>query len=55
VLRANRMSPGVGLSLGLKLHSLRHIYANLCVPAGMPPLEISRFMGHAQFDTTLGI
>jgi len=27
----------------------------LCVAAGITPLEISRFMGHAKVTTTLGI
>lgn len=34
---------------------LRHTYASLCVAAGIPPLEISRFMGHAKVTTTLAI
>ena len=39
----------------LKFHSLRHTYASLCVAAGIPPFDISRFMGHAKPTTTLGI
>jgi hypothetical protein len=27
----------------------------LCVAAGIPPLEISRFMGHPKVTTTLGV
>jgi hypothetical protein len=37
------------------LGSLRHTYASLCVAAGIPPLEISRFMGHAKVTTTLTV
>jgi integrase len=39
----------------LTFHSLRHTYASLCVAAGIPPLEISRFMGHSKVTTTLTI
>ncbi|MDH3022670.1 tyrosine-type recombinase/integrase [Gordonia alkanivorans] len=41
--------------LGLKFHALRHTYASLCVAAGIPPLEIARFMGHAKVTTTLSV
>lgn len=54
-LRTNRLNPNAKLSPGLKFHSLRHTYASLCVAAGIPPLEISRFMGHSKVTTTLGI
>jgi hypothetical protein len=40
---------------GLKFHALRHTYASLCVAAGIPPLQLSRFMGHAKVTTTLAI
>jgi integrase len=33
----------------------RYTYASLCVAAGIPPREISRFMGHAKITTTLTI
>lgn len=39
----------------LKFHALRHTYASLCVAAGIPPLQLSRFMGHAKVTTTLAI
>ncbi|MGW6034680.1 tyrosine-type recombinase/integrase [Gordonia terrae] len=39
----------------LKFHALRHAYASLCVAAGIPPLEIARFMGHAKVTTTLSV
>jgi len=55
VLRANRLTPSAGLSALLKFHSLRHTYASLCVAAGIPSLEISRFMGHAKVTTTLTV
>jgi hypothetical protein len=32
-----------------------HTYASLCVAAGIPPLQLSRFMGHAKVTTTLAI
>jgi integrase len=43
------------LSPDLKFHALRHTYASLCVAAGIPPLQLSRFMGHAKVTTTLAI
>ncbi|NMO02534.1 tyrosine-type recombinase/integrase [Gordonia sp. TBRC 11910] len=55
VLRANRQPTLVGLPPALKFHSLRHTYASLCVAAGIPPLEIARFMGHAKVTTTLTV
>lgn len=55
VLRANRLTPSAGLSPELKFHSLRHTYASLCVAAGIPAFDISRFIGHAKPTTTLGI
>ncbi|MCG7632632.1 tyrosine-type recombinase/integrase [Gordonia McavH-238-E] len=39
----------------LKFHALRHTYASLCVAAGIPLLEIARFMGHAKVTTTLSV
>jgi integrase len=39
----------------LKFHALRHTYASLCAAAGIKPLEISRFMGHAKLTTTLAV
>lgn len=39
----------------LKFHALRHTYASLCVAAGIPPLELARFMGHAKVTTTLSV
>jgi integrase len=32
-----------------------HTYASLCVAAGIDPLRLSRFMGHAKVTTTLAI
>jgi integrase len=55
VLRTNRLTPTEALSPALKFHSLRHTYASLCVAAGIPPMELSRFMGHSKVATTLGI
>ncbi|MGW5075966.1 site-specific integrase [Rhodococcus sp. NPDC004095] len=55
VLRANRLTPDAGLPPGLKFHALRHTYASLCVAAGIPPLEIARFMGHSKVTTTLSV
>ena len=39
----------------LTFHALRHTYASLCVAAGIPPLAISRFMGHSKVTTTLSV
>lgn len=55
VLRANRQAGGRALPPALKFHALRHTYASLCVAAGIPPLEIARFMGHAKVTTTLSV
>jgi integrase len=58
ILRANRLAGEASQNVvppNLTFHSLRHTYASLCVAAGIPPLEISRFMGHAKVTTTLTI
>lgn len=64
VLRANRLAAAdIGLSPesspvlppGLVFKALRHTYASLCVAAGIPPLHISRFMGHSRVTTTLTV
>jgi integrase len=55
VLRANRLAQTEILPPGLTFHALRHTYASLCVAAGIPPLQLSRFMGHAKVTTTLAI
>lgn len=54
-LRANRDRGGRAIPPTLKFHALRHTYASLCVAAGIPPLEIARFMGHAKVTTTLTV
>lgn len=56
VARANRLGgSNPVLPPALKFHALRHTYASLCVVAGIPPLQLSRFMGHAKVTTTLSI
>lgn len=56
VSRANRLGGSDPvLPPALKFHALRHTYASLCVAAGIPPLQLSRFMGHAKVTTTLSI
>lgn len=55
IFRANRIVPTAALPEGLRFHALRHTYASLCVAAGIPPLQISRFMGHRDPAITLGI
>jgi integrase len=56
VTRANRLGgPTPVLPPALKFHALRHTYASLCVAAGISPLQLSRFMGHAKVTTTLSI
>lgn len=59
VLRANRLGQVAGSAIklppALKFHALRHTYASLCVAAGITPLEIARFMGHAKVTTTLSV
>ncbi|HYO03432.1 MAG TPA: tyrosine-type recombinase/integrase [Mycobacterium sp.] len=54
VARSNRLGGGDVLPSALKFHALRHTYASLCA-AGIPPLQHSRFMGHAKVTTTLAI
>lgn len=63
VARANRLG-GLSSELAesspvlppaLKFHALRHTYASLCVVAGIPPLQLSRFMGHVKVTTTLAV
>jgi integrase len=49
VIRATGVAPAT------TFHALRHTYASLCVAAGLPLLEVSRFMGHSKPTTTLGI
>jgi integrase len=53
--RANRLAGEIVLPPGLKFHAWRHTCASLCVAAGVPPLHLSRFMGHANVITTLAI
>ncbi|HKI39659.1 MAG: tyrosine-type recombinase/integrase [Mycobacterium sp.] len=56
VARANRLGGrDPMLPPALKFHALRHTYASLCVAAGIPPLQLSRFMGHPKVTTTLAI
>jgi integrase len=56
VARTNRLGGGeFVLPPGMKFHALRHTYASLCVAAGIPPLQLSRFMGHAKVTTTLAV
>ena len=47
---ANR--DGSGIATSFRWHGLRHTYASLCVAAGVPMFEVSRFMGHAKPSTT---
>ena len=58
-MRANRLGHVAGSTVklppALKFHALRHTYASLCVAAGITPLEIARFMGHAKVTTTLSV
>jgi integrase len=51
-LRANRMHPTAALPPSTHPHQLRHAYASLCIAAGIPVFEVSRFMGHAKPSTT---
>jgi integrase len=55
VLKANAQTETPILPPTLNFHALRHTYASLCVHAGIPPLAISRFMGHSKVTTTLSI
>ena len=55
VMRADRLAGRDILPPKFKFHGLRHTYTSLCAAAGIPPLQISRFMGHAKVTTTLAI
>jgi integrase len=52
---ARVLYPNTAPPEGFTFHSLRHTYVSLCVAAGIPPLEISRFAGHSTVTTTLSI
>lgn len=52
VARAIRLHPTAAPPAQIHPHALRHTYASLCVAAGIPMFEISRFMGHAKPSTT---
>lgn len=41
----------LGLS-GYSWHDLRHYYASLCAAAGIEIRKVSRWMGHANINTT---
>lgn len=53
VLRANLN--GAKLLPSFRFHSLRHTYASLCIAAGIAPFKLSKFMGHANTNVTLGV
>ncbi|MGW4481141.1 tyrosine-type recombinase/integrase [Rhodococcus triatomae] len=53
VLRANLA--GTGVADDFRFHSLRHTYASLCIAAGIQPFVLSKFMGHANTNVTLGV
>lgn len=53
VLRANLN--GAKLLPNFRFHSLRHAYASLCIAAGIAPFKLSKFMGHANTNVTLGV
>lgn len=44
-----------GLPAAVRLHDLRHSYASICASRGIPAYRISRYMGHANVQTTLSI
>ncbi|MDV8008632.1 tyrosine-type recombinase/integrase [Rhodococcus sp. IEGM 1318] len=46
---------GAGLPDDFRFHSLRHTYASLCIAAGIQPFVLSKFMGHANTNVTLGV
>jgi integrase len=55
VFRQSVARAGSAVRPGVVFHSLRHKYVSLCVAAGIPPLEISRFADHSTVTTTVGI
>jgi integrase len=46
---------GAGIPDDFRFHSLRHTYASLCIAAGIQPFVLSKFMGHANTNVTLGV
>lgn len=42
---------GTTLLPNIRFHSLRHTYASLCIA----PFTLSKFMGHANMNVTLGV
>ncbi|MCX5043602.1 hypothetical protein OG921_10540 [Aldersonia sp. NBC_00410] len=44
-----------GYPTGHDFHSLQHTYASLCIAAGIQPFVLSKFMGHANTNVTLGV
>ena len=52
MLRANLS--GARIAEQCTFHSLLHTYASLCIAAGIQPFMLSKFMGHANTNVTLG-
>lgn len=44
-----------GLPPSVRLHDLRHTYASICASQGIPPVRISRRLGHASVGFTLDV
>lgn len=51
MLRANRLTPTAKLDPNQSFHSLRHTYANLCLAAGIRPIDIAELMGRRVVKT----
>src|SRR6185312_2594427 len=41
--------------IGVRWHDLRHFYASVCAAAGIEIRKVSRWMGHANINTTYSI
>ena len=48
---ADQGGPELGIT-GVRWHDLRHYYASLCAAAGIEIRKVSRWMGHANINTT---
>jgi integrase len=50
-----RARDAAGLPKGFTPHSLRHIFASVCLAGGVPITDVSKWLGHRNIQTTYGI
>lgn len=51
----NRARDKAGLPASFTPHSLRHIFASICLSRGVPITDVSKWLGHRNIQTTFGI